>query len=197
MRLTCIGVVVVTRSHRVSDVRGWNPGTATGYALLMSSNKSETRVQCFPLTPCDGACHNRVARNPQNIPAALVTPSPRAPTLISLIKPDPIDLRERPATVIVISIISDGRGVTVWNGKKQKYVTALYLIAIIPALRVIDCEVDFLVHQQMIISYRGICFPQSAKAVIGLGLPWVTATDLCSPLIVSSLRTCDTFMLGK
>ncbi|GAA50312.1 hypothetical protein CLF_104362, partial [Clonorchis sinensis] len=29
--------------------RGSNPGTATGYALLMSSNKSETRIQCFPL----------------------------------------------------------------------------------------------------------------------------------------------------
>ncbi|GAA56928.1 hypothetical protein CLF_111847 [Clonorchis sinensis] len=40
---------VVTRSPRMSDVRGSNPGTATGYALLMSSNKSETRVQCFPL----------------------------------------------------------------------------------------------------------------------------------------------------
>ncbi|GAA51786.1 protein regulator of cytokinesis 1 [Clonorchis sinensis] len=36
-------------SLRMSDVRGSNPGTATGYALLMSSNKSETRVQCFPL----------------------------------------------------------------------------------------------------------------------------------------------------
>ncbi|GAA49517.1 GTPase-activating rap/Ran-GAP domain-like protein 3 [Clonorchis sinensis] len=33
----------------MSDVRGSDPGTATGYALLMSSNKSETRVQCFPL----------------------------------------------------------------------------------------------------------------------------------------------------
>ncbi|GAA53274.1 hypothetical protein CLF_109926 [Clonorchis sinensis] len=32
-----------------SHVRCPNPGTATGYALLMSSNKSETRVQCFPL----------------------------------------------------------------------------------------------------------------------------------------------------
>ncbi|GAA54090.1 hypothetical protein CLF_112149 [Clonorchis sinensis] len=38
-----------TRSPRMSDVRGSNPGTATGYALLMSSNKSETRVQCLLL----------------------------------------------------------------------------------------------------------------------------------------------------
>ncbi|KER27154.1 hypothetical protein T265_05765 [Opisthorchis viverrini] len=29
----------------------------------------------------------------------------------------------------------------------------------------------------MIISYRGICFPQSAKAVIGLGFPKVTVSD--------------------
>ncbi|KAG5443030.1 hypothetical protein CSKR_109338, partial [Clonorchis sinensis] len=49
MRPTCVGGVVVTSSPRMSDVRGSNPGTATGYALLMSSNESETRVQCFPL----------------------------------------------------------------------------------------------------------------------------------------------------
>ncbi|GAA53322.1 hypothetical protein CLF_110003 [Clonorchis sinensis] len=49
MRPTCVGGVVVTRSPRMLDVRGSNPDTATGQALLMSSNKSETRVQCFPL----------------------------------------------------------------------------------------------------------------------------------------------------
>ncbi|GAA33406.2 zinc finger protein [Clonorchis sinensis] len=49
MRPACVGRVVVTRSPRMSHVRGSNPGTATGYALLISSNKSETRVQCFPL----------------------------------------------------------------------------------------------------------------------------------------------------
>ncbi|GAA53587.1 hypothetical protein CLF_110579 [Clonorchis sinensis] len=49
MRPTCVGGVVVTRLPRMSDVRGSDPGTATGYALLMSSNKSETRVQCFSL----------------------------------------------------------------------------------------------------------------------------------------------------
>ncbi|KER22708.1 hypothetical protein T265_09269 [Opisthorchis viverrini] len=49
MRPTCVGEVVVTRSPRMSDVRGSNPSTTIGYALLMSSNKCETRVQCFPL----------------------------------------------------------------------------------------------------------------------------------------------------
>ncbi|KAG5449919.1 hypothetical protein CSKR_103644 [Clonorchis sinensis] len=49
MRPTCVEGVVVTRSPRMSDDRGSNPSTATGYALLMSSNKSETRVQCFSL----------------------------------------------------------------------------------------------------------------------------------------------------
>ncbi|GAA53336.1 hypothetical protein CLF_110035 [Clonorchis sinensis] len=56
------------------------------------------------------------------------------------------------------------------------------------ALRAIGCDVDFLVHQPMIISYRGICFPQSAKAVIGLGLSKVTVSDLCLLAIVGSLR---------
>ncbi|GAA52841.1 putative polypeptide N-acetylgalactosaminyltransferase-like protein 1, partial [Clonorchis sinensis] len=48
MRPTCVGVVVI-RSPRMSDVRRSDPGTAIGDARLMSSNKSETRVQCFPL----------------------------------------------------------------------------------------------------------------------------------------------------
>ncbi|GAA52915.1 hypothetical protein CLF_109083 [Clonorchis sinensis] len=39
MRPTCVGGVVVTGSPRISDVRGLNPGTATGYALLMSFNE--------------------------------------------------------------------------------------------------------------------------------------------------------------
>ncbi|GAA56769.1 scavenger receptor cysteine-rich domain-containing group B protein [Clonorchis sinensis] len=36
MHPVCVGGVVVTRSRRMSDVRGSNPGTATGYALLYS-----------------------------------------------------------------------------------------------------------------------------------------------------------------
>ncbi|KER22146.1 hypothetical protein T265_09679 [Opisthorchis viverrini] len=64
------------------------------------------------------------------------------------------------------------------------------------ALHAIGCDIDFLVHQPVIISYRGICFPQSAKAVIGLGLPKVTVRDLCLLAIVGSLRTYDTFMRG-
>ncbi|GAA56939.1 mTERF domain-containing protein mitochondrial [Clonorchis sinensis] len=45
----------------------------------------------------------------------------RAPTLTSSVKPDLIAVRERRATVIDVSIVSDGRGATVWNEKKQKY----------------------------------------------------------------------------
>ncbi|KER31791.1 hypothetical protein T265_02023 [Opisthorchis viverrini] len=113
----------------------------------------------------------------------------RAPSSTSFIKPDLIAVRDRRATVIDVSIVLDGRGVTVWNEKKQTYGAA-----IISALHAIGCDVDFLVHQPMIISYRGICFPQSAKAVIGLGLPRVTVSDLCLLVIVSSLRTYDPFM---
>ncbi|KER31939.1 hypothetical protein T265_01874 [Opisthorchis viverrini] len=48
-RPTYVGGVVVTRSPRMSDVRGSYPGTAIEYALLMSSTKSGTRIQCFSL----------------------------------------------------------------------------------------------------------------------------------------------------
>ncbi|GAA47470.1 hypothetical protein CLF_100405 [Clonorchis sinensis] len=77
----------------------------------------------------------------------------------------------RRATVVDVSMRSDGSGVTVWNENKQKYEDDDRLLAIISVLHATDCSVDFLVHQPMIISYRQICFPQSAKAVIGLGLP--------------------------
>ncbi|KER23336.1 hypothetical protein T265_08748 [Opisthorchis viverrini] len=101
----------------------------------------------------------------------------RAPTSTSFVKPDLIAVRDRRATVIDVSIVSDGRGVTVWNEKKQ-YVADEYSFAIVSALHAIGCDVDFLVHQPMIISYRRICFPQSANAVIGLELPKVTVSDL-------------------
>ncbi|KER27927.1 hypothetical protein T265_05132 [Opisthorchis viverrini] len=54
MRPTCVGGVVVTRSPRMSDVRSSNSGTAIGYALLMSSNKSETRAQSDQLNCASG-----------------------------------------------------------------------------------------------------------------------------------------------
>ncbi|GAA55133.1 retrovirus-related Pol polyprotein from type-1 retrotransposable element R2 [Clonorchis sinensis] len=114
----------------------------------------------------------------------------RAPTSRSFIKPDCL---ERRATVIDVSIVSDGRGVTVRNEKKEKHGVDEYSLAIISTLRAIGCDVDFLVHQPMTIAYRGIGFPQSAKTVIGLGRPKVTVTVTA---IVSSLRTYDTFMRG-
>ncbi|GAA56601.1 retrovirus-related Pol polyprotein from type-1 retrotransposable element R2 [Clonorchis sinensis] len=113
----------------------------------------------------------------------------RAPTSTSFIPPDLIAFRERRATVIDVGIVSDGRGVIVWNEKRQKYDGDEFSLAIISALRAIGCDVDFLVHQPMIISYRGICFPQSTKAVIGLRLPKVPVSDLCLLAIVGSLRT--------
>ncbi|KER21310.1 hypothetical protein T265_10339 [Opisthorchis viverrini] len=78
----------------------------------------------------------------------------------------------------------------------KKYGADEHSLAIISALHAIGCDIDFLVHQPVIISYRGICFPQSAKAVIGLGLPKVAVSDLCLLAIVGSLRTYDTFMRG-
>ncbi|KER26904.1 hypothetical protein T265_13915, partial [Opisthorchis viverrini] len=120
----------------------------------------------------------------------------RTPTSTSFIKPDLIAVREHRATIIDVSIVSDGRGVIVWNGKKQKYGADEHSLAIISALHAIGCDIDFLVHQPMIISYRRICFPQSAKAVIGLGFPKVAVSDLCLLAIVGSLRTYDTFMRG-
>ncbi|KER27430.1 hypothetical protein T265_05534 [Opisthorchis viverrini] len=71
-----------------------------------------------------------------------------------------------------------------------------YLRHFYVCLRALGCGVDFLVHQPMIISYRGICFPESTKDVIELEPPKVTVSILCLLNILGSLRTCDTFMCG-
>ncbi|GAA53523.1 retrovirus-related Pol polyprotein from type-1 retrotransposable element R2, partial [Clonorchis sinensis] len=140
----------------------------------------------------DARCarHNRIARELAERlrrPGHTVSEELSALTSTSFIKPDLTAVQDRRATVIDVSIVSDGRGVTVWNEKKQTYGADEFSLAIISALRAIGCDVDFLVHQPMIISYRGICFPQSAKAVIGLGLSKVTVSDLCLLAIVGSL----------
>ncbi|GAA54740.1 retrovirus-related Pol polyprotein from type-1 retrotransposable element R2 [Clonorchis sinensis] len=176
-----------------------------GQTILCRGNCGQPDSLVHILQSCwithDARCarHNRVARELAKRLRRLgytVFEELRAPTSTSFIKPDLIAVRERRATVIDVSIVSDGRGVTVWNEKKQKYGADEFSLAIISALRAIGCDVDFLVHQPMIISYRGICFPQSAKAVIGLGLSKVTVSDLCLLAIVGSLRTYDTFMRG-
>ncbi|GAA48144.1 retrovirus-related Pol polyprotein from type-1 retrotransposable element R2 [Clonorchis sinensis] len=176
-----------------------------GQTILCRGNCGQPDSLVHILQSCwithDARCarHNRVARELAKRLRRLgytVFEELRAPTSTSFIKPDLIAVRERRATVIDVSIVSDGRGVTVWNEKKQKYGADEFSLAIISALRAIGCDVDFLVHQPMIISYRGICFPQSAKAVIGLGLSKVTVSDLCLLAIVGSLCTYDTFMRG-
>ncbi|GAA50970.1 retrovirus-related Pol polyprotein from type-1 retrotransposable element R2, partial [Clonorchis sinensis] len=167
-----------------------------GQTILCRGNCGQPESLVHILQSCwithDARCarHNRVARELAKRLRRLgytVFEELRAPTSTSFIKPDLIAVRERRATVIDVSIVSDGRGVTVWNEKKQKYGADEFSLAIISALRAIGCDVDFLVHQPMIISYRGICFPQSAKAVIGLGLSKVTVGDLCLLAILVSL----------
>jgi hypothetical protein len=149
----------------------------------------------------DARCarHNRVARELAKRLRHLgynVFEELRAPTSTSFIKPDLIAVRDRKATVIDVSIVSDGRSSTVWNEKKQKYGADESSLAIISALRATDCEIDVLVHEPVIISYRGICFPQSALSIVGLGLSKVSVSDLCLLTIMGSLRTYDTFMRG-
>ncbi|GAA47270.1 retrovirus-related Pol polyprotein from type-1 retrotransposable element R2 [Clonorchis sinensis] len=176
-----------------------------GQTILCCGNCGQPESLVHILQSCwithDARCarHNRVARELAKRLRRLgytVFEELRAPTSTSFIKPDLIAVRERRVTVVDVSIVSDGRGMTVWNEKMQKYGADEFSLAVISALRAIGCDVDFLVHQPMIISYRGICFPQSAKAVIGLGLSKVTVSDLCLLAIVGSLRTYDTFMRG-
>ncbi|GAA49569.1 retrovirus-related Pol polyprotein from type-1 retrotransposable element R2 [Clonorchis sinensis] len=153
-----------------------------GQTIFCSGNCSQAASLVLILRSCwitHGArCarHNRVAMEFAKRFRCLgytVSEEFREPTSTSFSKSDLIAVRQHRATVIDVKIVSD----------RQSY-----------SLRAIGCDVHFLVHQPMIISYREICFPWSAKAVIGLGLPKVTVSDLCLLAIVGSLRTYDTFM---
>ncbi|GAA47678.1 beta-catenin-like protein 1 [Clonorchis sinensis] len=143
-----------------------------GQTILCCGNCGQPESLVHILQSCcitdDAKCarHNRVARKlTKRLGRLGYTVFEES---VSFIRPDPIAVRERRATVIDVVIILDGRGVAVCNEKKQKYDDDddEYSFAIISA----GCDVDFLVHQPMIISYRGVCFPQSAKAIVKMGL---------------------------
>lgn len=177
----------------------------SGQVVLCRGNCGQPESLVHILQSCwithDARCarHNRVARELAKRLRTLgytVFEELRAPTSTSFVKPDLIAVRNRRATVIDVTIVSDGRGLTAWNEKKQKYGADENSSAIISALHASNCEIDSLCHEPLVISYRGICFPQSARAVIGLGLSKFTVSDLCLLTIMGSLRTYDTFMRG-
>ncbi|KER31498.1 hypothetical protein T265_12966, partial [Opisthorchis viverrini] len=115
----CAGGVSVTSSPRMSDVRSSNSGTAIGYALLMNSNKSETRLQWCGLT------RTTTGGQEDDCP-------------------------------------NEGLNLSLFFSRST--------------CNRLGCRL--LVYQPMIISYRAICFPQSAKGFIGLGLSKVTVSDV-------------------
>ncbi|GAA47271.1 retrovirus-related Pol polyprotein from type-1 retrotransposable element R2 [Clonorchis sinensis] len=117
-----------------------------GQTILCRGNCGQPESLVHILQSCwithDARCarHNRVARELAKRLRRLgytVFEELRAPTSTSFIKPDLIAVRERRATVIDVSIVSDGRGMTVWNEKKQKYGADEFSLAIISALRAI------------------------------------------------------------
>ncbi|GAA55011.1 retrovirus-related Pol polyprotein from type-1 retrotransposable element R2 [Clonorchis sinensis] len=111
-----------------------------GQTILCRGNCGQPESLVHILQSCwithDARCarHNRVARELAKRLRRLgytVFEELRAPTSTSFIKPDLIAVRERRATVIDASIVSNGRGVTVWNEKKQKYRADEFSLAII------------------------------------------------------------------
>ncbi|KER23140.1 hypothetical protein T265_14703, partial [Opisthorchis viverrini] len=65
MRPMCVGGMEITRSSGMPGVRSTNPGKTIGYALLASSNKSESRVHFFP-RPFDLLGHRSMSRAHQS-----------------------------------------------------------------------------------------------------------------------------------
>ncbi|GAA54754.1 ATP-binding cassette transporter [Clonorchis sinensis] len=93
-------------------------------------------MSCWITHDASSARHNRVARELAKRLRRLgytVVEELRAPSSTSFIKPDLITVRERRAAVIDVNVVLDGRGVTVWNEKRQRRQMTVCVQA--------DCEV--------------------------------------------------------
>ena len=95
----------------------------------------------------------------------------RVPTANSFMKPDLIAVKNGVGTVMDVSIVGDGRAATAWLDKNEKYGTERPLAAIRLALSHVGSPVDRISNQPIILSYRGICYTKSVKALILHGLP--------------------------
>ena len=120
----------------------------------------------------------------------------RVPTATSFMKPDLIAVRHEVAVVMDLSIVGDNRSTIAWDEKIQKYGAERPSAAISSALTTCGFPVQTVLHQPVIFSYRGICCSTSAKALLRLGLPSYSVSDLSLLTITGSLKIYDTFMRG-
>ena len=96
----------------------------------------------------------------------------------------------------MVTIVSDNRSHVAYEEKIQKYGTGAYSTAIKSALTLCGLPVTSLIHQPVVLSYRGILFCASAKALLRLGVQSFVVSDLSLLTITGSLRVYDTFMRG-
>ena len=149
----------------------------------------------------DARCarHNRVAKELAKKLRSIgytVFEELRVPTANSFIKPDLIAVKNGVATVMDVSIVGDGRAATAWLDKNEKYGTERPLAAIRLALLHVGSPVDRISNQPIILSYRGICYTKSVKALILHGLPRYVISDLCLLTVKGWLSTYDVFKRG-
>ena len=149
----------------------------------------------------DARCarHNRVAKDLARRLRTLgytVLEEPRVPTATSFIKPDLIAVRGEVAVIMDVTIVGDNRSHVAYEEKIQKYGTEAYSTAIKSALTLCGLPVTSLIHQPVVLSYRGILFCASAKALLRLGVQSFVVSDLSLLTITGSLRVYDTFMRG-
>ena len=149
----------------------------------------------------DARCaqHNRVAKELAKRLRSIgytVFEELRVPTANSFIKPDLIAVKNGVATVMDVSIVGDGRAATAWLDKNEKLGAERPLAAIRLALLHVGSPVDRIFNQPIILSYRGICYTKSVKALILHGPTRKVISDLCLLTIKGSLSTYDVLMRG-
>ena len=180
-------------------------GDRSDQSVLCRGNCGQAESLAHILQSCwvthDARCarHNRVAKELARRLRKLgysVFEELRAPTSHSFIKPDLIVVHGTTACVIDVSIVGDGRMQSAWSEKIEKYSSEAHTTAITSVLSSMGKPVERVHHEPLILSFRGICYTKSAKALIRLGLPRHSISDLCLLTIIGSLRTYDTFMCG-
>lgn len=145
----------------------------------------------------DARCarHNRVMRRLEVMlkkGASTTWVEPIIPTSTSFIKPDLLIGKNNTSMVMDVSIVAGSRMEETWRLKTRKYSTPENTRAISTWLQ----SPTPLQHTPVIISYKGLMYGPSGRALRDLGLTKRDISDLCLLTVAGSLKTYDLYMRG-
>ncbi len=117
---------------------------------------------------------------------------PIIPTSISFIKPDLLIDKNNTLEMMDLSIVVGFRMEETWRLKTRKYSTPENTRAVTTWLQ----SHNSLQHTPVIISYKGLMYGPTGRALRDLGLMKRDISDLCLLTVAGSLKSYDLYMRG-